>query len=478
MVEPHPHAKPNVEVPLQSLREFRVALISTYEMGRQPFGLASPAAWLRERGASVTCVDLSRDRLDHRVIATSNLIAFYLPMHTATRLAVEVISRVARERPDVHLCAYGLYAPLNADYLRSLGVTTIIGGEFEQRLVQLAERLAFGTSIGEMHDEWGSSVSTERLGFRVPDRSDLPALNRYATLELPDGGTKTVGYTEASRGCKHYCRHCPIVPVYNGRFRIVGQEVVLTDIARQVEAGAEHVTFGDPDFFNSVKHVAGILTRLHQRFPTLTYDVTIKIEHLLKHRDALPLLRETGCAFVVSAVESVDDRVLRLLDKGHTRSDFIAVAALFRDHGLTLVPTFVAFTPWTALDGYADLLATVAALDLVGHVAPVQLAIRLLIPSGSKLLDLTDIKVLVGDFDKRALVYPWQHPDPRVDVFQGEVEALVQQRLQTGNSRADIFEEIWERVQEVDRSTRRRLVSRPALQSRSVVPYLTEPWYC
>jgi radical SAM superfamily enzyme YgiQ (UPF0313 family) len=132
-----------------------------------------------------------------------------------------------------------------------------------------------------------------------------------------------VGYTEASRGCKHLCRHCPIVPIYEGRFRIVSPDVVMTDIARQVETGAGHITFGDPDFFNSVKHAAGIVTRMHQQFPALTYDVTIKVEHLRKHRDALATLRNTGCAFVVSAVESLDDRTLTLLAKGHTRRDVI-----------------------------------------------------------------------------------------------------------------------------------------------------------
>jgi hypothetical protein len=279
-------------------------------------------------------------------------------------------------------------------------------------------------------------------------------------------------------GCKHLCRHCPIVPVYEGRFRIVSQDVVAADIAQQVDAGAEHITFGDPDFFNSVKHAAGIVTRLHQRFPHLTYDVTIKIEHLLKHRDALPLLRDTGCAFVVSAVESVDDRTLERLDKRHTRSDFLAVAALCRQQRVALVPTFVAFTPWTSLAGYADMLATLADLELVEHVAPIQLAIRLLVPAGSKLLDLPEVQALCTEFDEHALVYPWLHEDARVDDLQSEVESLVQKRLGEATPRADIFEEVCQRLEEKAPDTRRRLASRPRLRSRSAIPYLTEPWYC
>src|SRR5215213_9166400 len=120
----------------------RVVLISTYELGHQPFGLASPAAWLREAGARVSCLDLSVERLDEVAIAEADLVAFYVPMHTATRLAASFVERVKRINPDAHLCFYGLYAPVNEEYLRELGAGTILGGEFEEGLVALVERLA------------------------------------------------------------------------------------------------------------------------------------------------------------------------------------------------------------------------------------------------------------------------------------------------------------------------------------------------
>src|SRR6266446_6020044 len=234
-------------------------------------------------------------------------------------------------------------------------------------------------------------ISLNRLRFVPPDRSQLPVLSSYATLYL-DGARKRVGSTEASRGCKHLCRHCPVVPVYDGVFRIVGREVVLEDIRRQVAAGAEHITFGDPDFFNGIGHALAIVEGLHREHPHLTYDVTIKIEHLRKHRKHLARLRDTGCLFVTSAVESVDDEVLALLEKGHTRADFLAVVKDFRALGLILQPTFVPFTPWTTLDGYLDLLRVLAEEGLEENVAPIQLGIRLLIPAGSRLLELQDVR--------------------------------------------------------------------------------------
>ena len=280
---------------------------------------------------------------------------------------------------------------------------------------------------------------------------------------------------KASRGCKHRCRHCPIVPVYDGRFRVVDRDIVIADIRQQVAAGAGHITFGDPDFFNGPRHAVDIVRTFSSECPGVSYDVTIKVEHLIKHADLLPLLRDTGCAFVTSAVESVDDDVLRRLDKGHTAEDFERAVDLCRDAGLTLAPTFVAFTPWTTAGGYCALLHTIDRLRLVDHVAPIQLSIRLLIPEGSRLLELDDIRNTVGGFDPHSLTYPWVHADPRVDSMQKAVAALVGQRLNA--SRRELFDAIWELAHDhadVPLPSRQD----PGLRPRATVPYLNEPWYC
>jgi radical SAM superfamily enzyme YgiQ (UPF0313 family) len=333
---------------------------------------------------------------------------------------------------------------MNAEFLRAQGVHTILGAEFEQALVDLADG---GTG--------DSPVQMPRLHFIRPDRSQLPALSSYAKLCV-DGATRRVGSTEASRGCKYLCRHCPVVPVYNGAFRIVQRDVVLADIRQQVAMGAEHITFGDPDFFNGPAHARAIVKAMHAEFPELTYDVTIKIEHVLKHRALLADLKATGCLFITSAVESLDDRVLALLDKGHTRADFLEAVRLTREAGLTLAPTFVTFTPWTTLRSYRELLETLVELDLVENVAPIQLAIRLLIPAGSRLLELPEVVERIGPFDSAALSYQWRNEDGSVDRLWQEVQSLIQEETRPKASRRVDFH----------------------LAARATIPYLNEPWYC
>jgi radical SAM superfamily enzyme YgiQ (UPF0313 family) len=453
----------------------QAVLISTYELGRQPFGLASPAAWLRRAGWDVTCVDLTRQPLPATSVETASLIGFHLPMHTATRLAAPAIATVRRLGPSARICAYGLYAPLNAAWLRSIGVDDVLGGEFEEELTAIALRCDAGPRVREPDRSPDPSAAIPRLHFLVPDRSGLPALDRYATLHMPDGTRRVVGSTEASRGCKHMCRHCPIVPVYDGQFRIVQPDVVLADISAQVAAGARHITFGDPDFFNGPAHAMRVVDGLHAAHPALTYDVTIKIEHLLQHRRLLARLCETGCLFVTSAVESVDDRVLAFLLKGHTRADFIDAVALCRAIGVTLVPTFVAFHPWLTIEDYCDLLDTIASLDLIDHVPSIQLAIRLLIPQGSKLLDLDEVRALVAGFDPATLAYTWFHPDPRVDELHRDVTSLVGVRV--ASDRRELFEEISALAHERAGLARAERLSASA-STPAAVPYLDEPWYC
>jgi radical SAM superfamily enzyme YgiQ (UPF0313 family) len=454
----------------------KVLLISTYDLGRQPFGLASPAAFLRRAGHEVACVDVTRTTLASDVVRAANLVAFFLPMHTATRLALPLVDRVRDANPSAHLCAYGLYAPLNETVLREHGVASILGPEFEEDLTGLATQLQSGksaaTSIGGPRPQGRGHISAERVQFIPPDRSDLPPLIKYATLQVGDT-RKVVGYTEATRGCKHRCRHCPIVPVYDGRFRAVPLDVVVADIRAEVAAGAQHVTFGDPDFFNGPTHAIAVVEALAREAPGVSYDVTIKVEHLRTHAGLLPRLVGTGCAFVTSAVESFDDDVLARLEKGHTRADVEAVVAHCASIGLPLSPTFVAFTPWTTIDSYREMLDAIERLDLVAAVSPIQYAIRLLVPQGSRMLELEDVRARIGRFDPKSLTHIWRHEDPRVDALQQQVEQLVGQRLTA--PRAEMFARVRDLAYAAAGLT---APPGPPLVSRAAVPYLNEPWYC
>jgi radical SAM superfamily enzyme YgiQ (UPF0313 family) len=352
-------------------------------------------------------------------------------------------------------------------------VETLIAGEYETALVALADRI--GSGAAPPAESPGSYL--DRQQFLIPDRSLLPPLSRYARLRF-GGEDRLAGTVEASRGCRRLCRHCPIVPIYGGRFRIIQQEVVLDDILQQVAAGARHITFSDPDFFNAPTHVLPIVEKMHAQFPQLTYDVTIKVEHLLQNRQHLELLRDTGCLFVVTAVESFDDTVLERLDKGHTRDNFRRVLDACRRLGLGLSPTFMPFTPWTTLESYLEMLDTLERLRLVDWVAPVQLTIRLLILPGSKLLELAEIRRIAGPEDPDGLVLPWEHSDPRVDALQDRLERFVGTATREDKGRREIFAAVRAMALEAAGETATVMPAVFDREADAAVPYLTEPWYC
>lgn len=449
----------------------KVTLVNPYELGRQPFGLAEPAALLAREDCSVTCCDLSIQKLDECLDADTELVGIYIPMHTATRIAVEALPKIRQLSPRARLCIYGLYATMNVDLFRRLGVDAVIGGEFECGLLDLVRRLRDTNQSPVFMAE----TRLDKVPFIVPDRSTLPGLDKFASLLLPDGTTRTAGFAETTRGCKYHCKHCPVVPVYGGKFFVIPADVVLEDIDNQVAAGARHISFGDPDLFNGPGHALRIVRALHARHPDLTWDATIKIEHIVRYPEETRELGDLGCLFILSAVESVDDALLDLLDKGHSRADFIAALALMRAAGIALAPTFVAFTPWTRLEHYIALLTDIVTLQLVESVAPVQLSIRLLVPAGSHVLAIEGSDRFIGAFDPNILGHPWQHPDPRMDRLQQDVQAWVQQAEADGQARADIFTGIWRLAH---MAAERPVPPLDLHAAGAPVPRLSENWYC
>ena len=455
----------------------RVLLISTYELGHQPLHVASPAARLRRAGHDVRCLDLSVEPWDLEALGWAEAVAFSVPMHTAMRLAMRAAAAARRARPELPICLYGLYAPVSRDLTVGVLADRVIAGEYEAALLAWVDGLAGGGQAAAGPGE--PLVQLGRGSFELPARDLLPPLERYAHLAIA-GEERLVGYVEASHGCVHRCRHCPVPAVYDGRIRIVGQDVVLADIARLVAQGARHITFGDPDFLNGVRHSLRIVGAMHERFPDLTFDCTTKVEHILEHERVWEELAGAGCLFVVSALEGVNDEILERLDKGHTTEQASGAIALLRAHGIETRPSFLPFTPWTTLDDVQDILDFVAAHDLIGNVDPVQYTIRLLLPQGSLLLDHPELQAHLGPYDPDLLTYTWAAADPKTDKLQARLATLVGQSLTAGEPIATIFSRVRAATYEAAGRAHGPARKPQPLLSGSLEgrPRLTEPWFC
>lgn len=455
-----------------------IVLVSTYESGHQPLGLAAAAAALRGAGFETACIDLAVESADVELLRQARIVAISVPMHTGARLGIAFARRVRALNPAAHIAFYGLYAlPLAPHLAQSHLADATIGGEYEPGLVAFAER-----ALANPGPPTGPAVKEQRFPrqrFLVPDRTGLPPLDRYA--RLVDGPREALaGYVEATRGCAHTCTHCPITPVYAGRLRLVQPEVVLADIDQLVAAGAGHITFGDPDFLNARPHALAIVEALHKRHPAVTFDVTIKVEHLIEHADILPRLRALGCRFVTSAFESTNPVILRELRKGHTPADLDRALALTTCAGLVLRPTWVAFTPWTTLDDVLALLDFVESRGLVGHVQPVQYALRLLLPPESPLIERVRAAGRLTGFDPEGLTYTWASSDPRVDELQAELRAITEAAAGDQDGPSSPPERVFAQIKRaaIRAATGHDAPVSIAPQPREPVPGLTEAWFC
>lgn len=441
-----------------------ILLVSCYELGHAPHGLALPLSFLRGAGFNPSVLDLSIDAADDELIAAAQLIAISVPMHTALRIGVRLLERIRRVNPTCQVGFFGLYAPLNAEYLLGLGAGWVLGGESESALVAIAQ--------GAPPPPTADAVTLAKLRFPTIERDLLPTTDHYAKLERADGSEHAAGYAETSRGCLDKCRHCPIPAVYGGRFFVIDKKVVLDDIGRQIDAGAEHISFGDPDFLNGPGHSLAIARELHRRWPQVSFDVTTQVSHLLQHDGLIEELAELNCAFVVSAFESLSDTVLSRLHKRHRRAGIVEVTRRSRAAGLALRPTFVPFTPWTTADDLCDLIDFIDREHLVTNVAPVQLSIRLLVPPGSLLLADTDSGF--GELDAPTLSHHWVHDDPRVDSLQRDIASRVELASNNDEPVAETFGALTELIY---RAAGRTPIARVSAPGRAV-PRMTEPWFC
>lgn len=456
-----------------------VLLVSCYELGHQPLAVASPLGFLERAGYAPEALDISVEPLDPGRIRPARFVGISVPMHTALRLGVRAAERIREVNPGCHIAFYGLYAVLNAEYLLDYVTDSVIGGEFEGALVALIQDLEAGGTgdiEGVTRRGFPARPVLERLHFALPSRTGLPPLRKYARIER-DGERGLVGYVEASRGCLHMCLHCPIPPVYGGRFFVVPREIVLEDIRQLVRAGATHITFGDPDFLNGPGHSLAVARAMHAEFPALTFDFTAKVEHILERRTLFPELGELGCVFMISAVESLSDAVLANLEKGHTRADVSDALNIVRGAGIAFRPTWVAFTPWTRLDDYLEMLEFVETEGLIDHVDPVQYSIRLLVPPGSALLKSPAMNPSLGPLVRDAFYYQWSHPDPRMDELHRMVSTVVEQAARDEEDPGVTFYRLWRTAEAAAGREPVRASATPA-PGRARPPRLSEPWFC
>ena len=427
----------------------KILLTSFYDLGKQPKIIAEIVDRYNSSEIDFDFFDFSVE--DQNIdLENYDVLGIYAPMHTATILSIEYIKD--KKLPN-KMFTFGLYGSVLEDFNSSIRYIKDIE----------SDELALFLEINDDHQF--------SLKNNIPNRQIFPDISNYA--HLVDGSNNLIaGSVETTYGCKHSCTHCPVPISFNGSFKTYSLEKIVSDVENQVKQGAKHISFNDPDFFNGPIHALKILESLNEKFPSITYDSTIKVEHIIKYKKYFKELSSLNMVFVISAFETTNDIVLSILEKNHTSNDLNNSIEISQDFGIDIRPTWMPFSPWTELNDLSNIVKLIEKYELRETVDPIQLTIKLLIPKHSLIIKKPEINKYLGNYEKNSLSFKWEYENNDVEKLQSSLFDFI-----LNNSELDDHKQYLGMVNIIEKCTDTKLLTNSSYDFKNV-PKLSETWFC
>lgn len=400
----------------------RTTVLSIFEGGYQPLGAINAATALTLNGREARLFDSYIDGVDDVAAFSDDVVAIAIPLFDSLTSAILLADRVKKFRSDAIVIFFGQYATINSDRIVPKYADYVVTGESEATLPALVEYLEgrsghmpSGVVGREGRDSNSGATRRARPPVYPPRRNLAPSLAKYPQPQIEKllRRSVVVGGLEATRGCHHKCTYCSVFAAYDGKVMVIEDDTVLSDADTLMQMGMTHLTFTDAEFFNTKKNGTRLLKELHNRYPTLTYDFTTRVDHIIENRDLLPELKRLGVEFITSALEYPKQEVLDQVAKEVTVEMLDLSVRATKNAGMLLNPTFIMFNPWIRLEDVVLMEDFVDRNGLDELIDPIQYETRLHLYKGSPLLSnatIRDLKLTENEFH-----YDWEHPDPRVD---------------------------------------------------------------
>ena len=427
----------------------KILLTSFYDLGKQPKIIAEIVDRYNSAEIDFDFFDFSVED-QNKDLENYDVLGIYAPMHTATILSIEYIKD--KKLPN-KMFTFGLYGSVLEDFNSSIRYIKDIE----------SDELALFLEINDDHQF--------SLKNNIPNRQIFPDISNYA--HLVDGSNNIIaGSVETTYGCKHSCTHCPVPISFNGTFKTYSLEKIISDVENQVNQGAKHISFNDPDFFNGPIHALKILESLNKKFPTITYDSTIKVEHIIKYKKYFKELSSLNMVFVISAFETTNDLVLSILEKNHTSNDLNTSIEISQDFGIDVRPTWMPFSPWTELNDLSNIVNLIEKYKLRETVDPIQLTIKLLIPKHSLIIKKPEINKYLGNYEKNSLSFKWEYENNDVEKLQSSLFDFI-----LHNSELDEHKQYLGMVNIIEKFTDTELLKNSTYDFKNASK-LSETWFC
>ncbi len=197
----------------------------------------------------------------------------------------------------------------------------------------------------------------------IPEYGDY--FNSLKQSGLADRVTATILF-ETSRGCwwgaKHHCRFCGLNG-HNMNFRSKSPDKVLQEL--EVLSKRWQIThFQAADNIMDLKHVSTVFERIPERLPGLNFFYEIKAN---MKRTQLQTIAQAGVSHVQPGIESLDDDILKEIEKGVTAAQNISLLRDCAELGIRVVWNILCGLPNDTAEQYQTMANLIPALE---HLDP------------------------------------------------------------------------------------------------------------
>jgi radical SAM superfamily enzyme YgiQ (UPF0313 family) len=329
-----------------------------------PLGAIAVAAFLREAGHEVQVIDAPA--LDIDDYATAARIEQFDPGAigvSATSVIYPSASRLAtllrRRFEDLPLFVGGPHGTLYPEWVlgENEAWDAVVVGEGEETAVELVDALEKKATLrgiaGVVYRGAKGQPVRNRQRVPVQDLDDHP-LPAYDLLELgcysaPPGRVRQTPavYMELFRGCAYAkCTYCTSSGGLKNKYRRHSPEKAAEKVAKLNELyGAKEIAFVDDDFVVGADWIHEFCAELQKRGNPVTWTCYVRASQV--DAGVFASMKAAGCHQVLIGLETLDNDMLRAMDKDLTVAMSADALRAAHSAGIAVIGLFMVGVPGT-----------------------------------------------------------------------------------------------------------------------------------
>jgi len=228
-------------------------------------------------------------------------------------------------------------------------------GEGEYTLLELVEKFSeqgtacFGEIKGLAYKDGARVVINEKRPYiqnldelPFPARHLLPPLSAYRPTpasykRLP------LGVLMATRGCPFHCAFCDR-SVHGTKYRMRSVDNILDEVEELIQKyGARELRFFDDTITINKKKLFELIDKMKERKIDVPWTAQSRVEGITP--EVLKKLKEGGCWQLLIGIESADDRMLKIMNKGSTVAKNTKAVELMKKYKMGIRADFLIGVP-------------------------------------------------------------------------------------------------------------------------------------